>query len=189
VEGPIYSFDTVVVRGYGCDPAQPAGVRLLLQQAGTTTTTELRAMGSAQAAVQPNGSVSATFQTGLLTPAGYVATLLCTGSLTNVATTIVAAVAGLAPQAAVSVTSPVPAGGSGVLSAQRCGRSANGEIQAYVRVVGQASSFTFYGATGPDGSVAQAFSVPPGTAPGSYSVELSCGRNPSQTAVGRLQVV
>ncbi len=132
--------------------------------------------------------MSATFQTPLLTPAGYVATLLCTGSLTNVATTIVAVLGGPAPQAAVSVTSPVPTGGSGVLWAQRCGRSANGEVQAYVRVLGQASSFTFYGATGADGSVAQGFSVPAGTPPGSYSVELSCGRNPSQTAVGRLQV-
>ena len=26
IEGPIYSFDTVVARGTGCDPAQPAGV-------------------------------------------------------------------------------------------------------------------------------------------------------------------
>src|SRR5262245_9968888 len=88
VEGPVYSFDTVVVRGSGCDPSQPAGVRVWLQQPGSPTSIELRALGSAAAAVQPDGSVSATFQTPLLAAGGYVASLLCTGSMTNMATAL-----------------------------------------------------------------------------------------------------
>jgi hypothetical protein len=189
VEGPVYSFDTVVVRGSGCDPAQPAGARLLLQQAGSPSSVELRAMGSAAAAVQPDGSVAATFQTPLLVPGGYVATLLCTGSITNVATTLVSVLGAAAPQATVSVTSPIRSGGSGVLTGGQCGRSANGEVQASVRIAGPASSFSFYGATRSDGTVVQGFTVPAGTPPGSYSVQLTCGRNPSQSATGQLQVI
>jgi hypothetical protein len=184
----VYSFDTVVARGTGCDPAQPAGVRVVLQQPGSPTSVELRAMGSAQAAVQPDGSVNATFQTPFLVAGGYVATLFCTGSITNVATALVSVAAGNAPQATASVTSPVPSGGNAVLTAQGCGRSANGEVQASVRVVGQASSFSFYGATRSDGSVVQGFTVPGGTPPGPYSVQVSCGRNPSQNATAGLQV-
>ena len=119
VEGPVYSFDTVVARGTGCDPAQPAGVRIVLQQPGSPTSVELRAMGSAQAAVQPDGSVNATFQTPLLVAGGYVATLFCTASITNVATALVSVAAGNAPHATASVTSPVRSGGSAVLTAQR----------------------------------------------------------------------
>jgi hypothetical protein len=188
VEGPVYSFDTVVARGRGCDPAQPAGARLVLQQPGSPTSVELRAMGSAQAAVQPDGSVNVTFQTPLLVPGGYVATLFCTSSITNVATTLVSVVGGAAPQATASVTSPVRSGGNAVLTARGCGRSANGEVQASVRVVGQASSFSFYGSTRSDGSVVQGFTVPGGTPPGPYTVQVSCGRNPSQNAAAGLQV-
>ena len=188
VEGPVYSFDTVVARGRGCDPAQPAGARLVLQQPGSPTSVELRAMGSGQAAVQPDGSVNVTFQTPLLVAGGYVGTLLCTSSITNVATTLVSVAAGNAPHATASVTSPVRSGGSAVLTANGCGRSANGEVQASVRVVGQASSFSFYGATRSDGSVVQGFTVPGGTPPGGYSVQVSCGRNPSQNVTVGLQV-
>src|SRR5262245_28196993 len=189
VEGPIYSFDTVVVRGSGCDPAQPAGPRVLIQQPGSPTSVELRALGSAAATVRPDGSLAATFQTPFVVPGGYVATLLCTGSITNVATTLVSVVGGAAPQATVSVTSPVRSGGSGVLTGHQCGRSANGEVEASIRIAGAASSFSFYGATGPDGTVVQGFTVPPGTPPGAYSVQLTCGRNPSQSATGPLQIV
>lgn len=188
VEGPVYSFDTVVVRGTGCDPAQPAGVRVVLQPAGTATSIELRAMGSAAAAVQPDGSVNATFQTPLLSPGGYVATLFCTSSITNVGTALVSVVGGAPPQASVAVTSPVHSGGGAMLTAQGCGRSANGEVEASVRIVGAGSSFSFYGATRSDGSVAQGFTVPGGTPAGSYQVQLTCGRNPSQNASTGLQV-
>jgi len=188
VEGPVYSFDTVVVRGTGCDPAQPAGVRVVLQPAGTATNIELRAMGSAAAAVQPDGSVNATFQTPLLTPGGYVATLFCTSSITNVGTALVSVVGGAPPQASVAVTSPVRSGGGAMLTAQGCGRSANGEVEASVRVVGAGSSFSFYGATRSDGSVVQGFTVPGGTPSGTYQVQLNCGRNPSQSASTGLQV-
>jgi len=102
--------------------------------------------------VQPDGSVNVTFQTPLLVAGGYVGTLLCTSSITNVATTLVSVAAGNAPHATASVTSPVRSGGSAVLTAQGCGRSANGEVQASVRVVGPGSSFSFYGATRSDGS-------------------------------------
>ena len=188
VEGPAYALDTVVVRGAGCDPNQAAGVRLVVWPAGTQTYTELVAMGSPLAAVQPNGTVSATFNVPVLAAGAYHASLACTASLQTNPTTDFTVAAGPAPQATVAVTSPVPAGGSAVLTAQHCGRSANGEVQASIRVVGQGSNFSFYGATRADGSVEQAFGIPAGSPAGSYAVEMSCGRNPNQTATGRMVI-
>ena len=189
VEGPMWSFDTVVVRGTGCDPAHPAGPRVQIWPAGTNSVIELRAMGSAAAAVRPDGTVAVTFQTPLLAPGAYVANLICTGSLTNVPTTPVNVIAGAAPQAAVSVTSPAHAGGAATLTARGCGRSANGEVQAAVQVLGASSSFSFYGATRSDGTVVQGFGIPATAAKGTYTVQVNCGRNPSQIASTRLQVV
>lgn len=189
VEGPIWSFDTVVVRGTGCDPAHPAGPRVQLRPAGTNNVIELRAMGSAAAAVRPDGSVAVTFQTPLLAPGAYVANLICTGSLTNVPTTPVNVIGGAAPQAGASVTSPAHAGGAATLTARGCGRSANGEVQAAIQVLGASSSFSFYGSTRPDGTVVQGFGIPATAARGTYTVRVNCGYNPSQIATTHLQVV
>lgn len=188
VEGPAYALDTVVVRGAGCDPTQAAGVRLVVWPAGTQSYTELGAMGSPMAAVQPNGSVSATFNVPVLTPGAYRASLVCTPSLETNPTTDFSVAAGPAPQATVAVTSPAPPGGSAVLTAQHCGRSANGEVQALIRIVGPGSNFSFHGTTRADGSIEQAFSVPANAAAGSYAVEMNCGRNPSQTVTGRMVI-
>ena len=124
-----------------------------------------------------------TFQTPLLAPGAYVANLICTGSLTNVPTTPVNVIAGAAPQAAVSVTSPAHAGGAATLTARGCGRSANGEVQAAVQVLGASSSFSFYGSTRSDGTVVQGFGIPATAAKGTYTVQVNCGRNPSQIAI------
>jgi hypothetical protein len=188
VEGPIWSFDTVVVRGSGCDPAHPSGARVQLWPAGTNNIIELRAMGSAASAVRPDGTVAVTFQTPLLAPGAYVANLICTGSLTNVPTTPVNVMGGAAPQARVSVAGPARPGGSATLTASGCGRSANGEVQAAVQVLGASSSFSFYGATRPDGTVVQGFGIPGTASRGTYTVRVTCGFNPSQIASTQFQV-
>jgi hypothetical protein len=189
VEGPIWSFDTVVVRGAGCDPAHPAGPRVQIWPAGTNNIIELRAMGSAASAVRPDGTVAVTFQTPLLAPGAYYANLICTGSLTNVPTTPVNVIGGAAPQARVSATSPARSGGGATLTAWGCGRSANGEVQASISVLGPSSSFSFYGSTRPDGTVVQGFGIPASAGRGTYTVRVNCGFNPSQIATTHIQVV
>ena len=187
VEGPVYALDTVVVRGAGCDPNIPTGVRLAVWPIGTQNYTELHAMGHSQSAVQPDGTVSATFLTSVLAAGSYYASLVCTGAIETNPATSMTVVAGLAPQASVTVTSARP-GGTAVLTARHCGRSAHGEIQASARVTGPSTSFSFNGTTRADGTVEQAFVVPANTSPGTYNVTLTCGRNPAQTANGHLQV-
>jgi hypothetical protein len=157
--------------------------------AGTGNVIELRAMGSAASAVRPDGSVAVTFQTPLLAPGAYVANLICTGSLANVPTTPVNVIAGAAPRAGVSVTSPARPGGGATLTAWGCGRSANGEVQAAVSVLGASASFSFYGTTRADGTVVQGFGIPGNAAKGTYTVRVTCGFNPSQSATTSLQVV
>ena len=118
VEGPVYALDTVVVRGAGCDPNIPTGVRLAVWPIGTQNYTELHAMGHSQSAVQPDGTVSATFLTSVLAAGSYYASLVCTGAIETNPATSMTVVAGLAPQASVTVTSARP-GGTAVLTARQ----------------------------------------------------------------------
>jgi hypothetical protein len=182
VEGPLYSLDTVVVRGTGCNPNVLTGATLTLASSAGGAPIALRALGSPQSGVQPDGSVSVTYQTPLLAAGTYGASLGCTGSQQTDPTAVVTVIAGPPPAATLSVTSPIADGGTGTMSARHCGRSAHGEIQASARAVGPGGSFSFYGSTRSDGAVDQTFTVPAGSAPGTYTMEVTCGRNAAQTA-------
>jgi hypothetical protein len=171
-----------VARGTGCNPAVLTGATLtLVAQAGGAPIT-LRALGSPQSAVQSDGTVSVTYQTPLLAAGTYGASLGCTGSQQTDPTAVVTVAAGPPPAATLSVTTPIADGAAGTMSARHCGRSAHGEIQASARAVGPGGSFNFYGSTRADGAVDQTFTVPAGSAAGTYTMEVTCGRNAVQMA-------
>jgi hypothetical protein len=190
VEGPVYTLDTVVVRGSGCDPNYLTAVKLALWPAQGQPYVELRPMGSPGANVGPDGSVAVTVPIPLMPAGTYPASLVCSSTPPSAPTTHVVVEGGYPPAATFAMTSPVPSGRTGMLTARHCGRSANGEIDATASAVGAGGNFSFYGYTKPDGSVAQSFTVPANAGAGVYTVTLTCGRHfVSHTATGVIQVV
>ena len=176
VEGPIWSFDTVVVRGTGCDPAHPAGPRADLARRNQQ---HHRAAGNGERRRPsvPTGPSPSPSRRRSSPPGAYVANLICTGSLTNVPTTPVNVIGGAAPHAGVSVTSPARPGGGATLTAWGCGRSANGEIQASISVLGPSSSFSFYGSTSPTAPSSRASA----SRPARREVPTPCGSTAAST--------